>query len=199
MCGAAAAGQKQKSNDGDFRMQAHGRFRGSVSTLAKTCGARKPDTHVSAPARERAMSDKCPVSVRLGDCFALITNLDVAAGRSQSPKSNLLVKDVSASSHKGYLVMKLIQRSKLVALAALCSLGISSANGATFENGVNLNGFAMNGLGFNGLGFNGLGFNGLGFNGLGFNGLGFNGLGFNGADRTKTTTELGRLASRSLL
>jgi hypothetical protein len=44
-----------------------------------------------------------------------------------------------------------------------------------------------------------LGFNGLGFNGLGFNGLGFNGLGFNGADRTKTTTELGRLASRSLL
>lgn len=100
--------------------------------------------------------------------------------------------------------MKLIQRSKLVAFAALCSLGISSANGATFENGVNLNGLAMNGLGFNGLGFNGLGFNGLGFNGLGFNGLGFNGLGFNGlgfngADRTKTTTELGRLASRSLL
>ncbi|HEX3896831.1 MAG TPA: hypothetical protein VHW73_11520 [Rudaea sp.] len=145
------------------------------------------------------MSDKCPVSVRLGDCFALITNLDVAAGRSQSPKSNLLAKDTSASSHKGYLVMKLIQRSKLVAFAALCSLGVSSANGATFENGVNLNGFTMNGVNLNGVNLNGIGFNGIGFNGIGFNGIGFNGIGFNGASRTATASQLKSLASQSLL
>jgi uncharacterized protein YjbI with pentapeptide repeats len=100
--------------------------------------------------------------------------------------------------------MKLIQRSKLVAFAALCSLGVSSANGATFENGVNLNGFTMNGVNLNGvnlngIGFNGIGFNGIGFNGIGFNGIGFNGIGFNGASRTATASQLKSLASQSLL
>jgi hypothetical protein len=162
-----------------------------------------------APPREILMSDKCPVSVRLGDCFALITFLTLRQDDRNRQSRTCQVKDASAGSHKGYLVMKLIQRSKYVAFAALCSFGASSANGATFENGVNFNGFTMNGLGFNGLGFNGLGFNGLGFNGLGFNGLGFNGLGFNGlgfnglgfngADRTRTATELEVLASQPLL